>query len=96
MSLVYNLGSPCLYCVVGVCPELNPYPFFLLLRLSVRLFVCVVVRVRGPIQSLTDKSPGVEANRLAAAAELLAEPTFLAELKKLTAAETISNATRPA
>jgi len=56
----------------------------------------VVVRVRGPIQSLTDKSPGVEANRLAAAAELLAEPTFLAELKKLTAAETISNATRPA
>jgi hypothetical protein len=69
---------------------------FLLLRLSVRLFVCVVVRVRGPIQSLTDKSPGVEANRLAAAAELLAEPTFLAELKKLTAAETISNATRPA
>jgi len=45
---------------------------------------------------LTDKSPGVEANRLAAAAELLAEPTFLAEVKKLNAAETVSNANRPA
>ena len=52
--------------------------------------------MRGPIQSLTGISPGVEANRLAAAAELLAEPTFRTEVKKLTAAETISNATRPA
>jgi hypothetical protein len=43
-----------------------------------------------------DKSHGAEAKRLAAAAELLAEPTFLAEVKKLTAAETVSNANRPA
>jgi hypothetical protein len=52
--------------------------------------------VRRPIQPLTYQSSGVEADRLAAATELLAKPNFLLELKNLTATEAVSNANNPA